>query len=57
MIMATTYPGGHVVRKVNTNGIITTLTGTGIYGSGGDNGPARDGQLAYPKGCCSGTEQ
>ena len=36
------------IRKVDTNGIITTVVGTGIQGSGGDNGQATNAQLNVP---------
>jgi len=38
----------HVVRKVNTQGIITTVAGTGTAGFGGDGGPATKAQLNLP---------
>lgn len=38
------------IRKVDTNGIITSLTGTGAAGYGGDCGPATAGQINYPEG-------
>jgi uncharacterized protein (TIGR03437 family) len=37
------------VRKVS-NGIITTVAGTGVYGFGGDNGPATSAMLSAPGG-------
>jgi hypothetical protein len=33
------------VRKVNTSGVISTVAGTGLNGSGGDGGPATRAQL------------
>jgi cysteine-rich repeat protein len=38
----------HRIRRIATNGTITTIAGTGIFGSGGDDGPATSAQLAFP---------
>ncbi|HXB73149.1 MAG TPA: hypothetical protein VNY05_33235 [Candidatus Acidoferrales bacterium] len=40
------------VRKVDTNGVITTFAGTGTAGFSGDNGPALQAQLSGPLGLC-----
>ena len=40
----------HKVRKISTNGVITTVAGTGLPGFSGDGGPAANAQLYYPKG-------
>ncbi|NDC41722.1 MAG: T9SS C-terminal target domain-containing protein, partial [Chitinophagia bacterium] len=40
----------HVVRKVATTGIITTIAGTGRTGYSGDGGPASSALLASPSG-------
>ncbi|MFH0907421.1 MAG: MBG domain-containing protein [bacterium] len=36
------------IRKVDTNGVITTLAGNGIYDFGGDGGPATNASLQAP---------
>jgi sugar lactone lactonase YvrE len=41
-------PGGNTVRKVNPDGIITTVAGTGHFGFSGDGGPATKAQLNLP---------
>lgn len=38
----------HVIRKINTSGVITTLAGTGSYGS--SNGAANTAEFALPRG-------
>ena len=35
------------IRKVDTNGIITTIAGTGIEGNSGDNGPALSAFISF----------
>jgi sugar lactone lactonase YvrE len=42
-------PGGFSVRKVDTDGTITTIAGTGgVYGFSGDGGPATKAKLNFP---------
>jgi sugar lactone lactonase YvrE len=41
-------PGGATVRKVDSDGIITTFAGTGEYGFSGDGGLATKAQLYSP---------
>src|SRR6185369_3698889 len=41
---------GHRVRRVDTDGSITTVAGTGTPGYSGDGGPATSAQLSSPGG-------
>lgn len=40
----------HRVRRVDTEGNLTDIAGTGNYGAGGDGGPAKEASLAAPRG-------
>lgn len=40
----------HRIRKVNINGIISTIAGNGIAGYTGDGGPATAAELTFPMG-------
>ena len=42
--------GNNRVRKVGTDGTITTIAGTGVNGFSGDGGPATSAQLNGPQG-------
>jgi sugar lactone lactonase YvrE len=46
LYIADTY--NHRIRKVSTDGVITTIAGTGDSGFGGDDEPALDALLSYP---------
>jgi uncharacterized protein (TIGR03437 family) len=46
--------GAHRIYKVDATGALTTIAGTGIPGSAGDNGPATRAQLAFPAGLAFG---
>lgn len=48
--------GTHRVRKVDPDGIIRTIAGTGIRGSTGDGGPAIQAQLDLPIGIAVGPD-
>jgi YD repeat-containing protein len=40
----------HRIRRVGTDGVITTVVGDGVYGYAGDNGPAALARLWEPRG-------
>jgi sugar lactone lactonase YvrE len=42
--------GNYRIRKVGTNGIITTVAGNGGYGYSGDGGAATNAEFIYPYG-------
>ncbi|MGH1506424.1 MAG: RICIN domain-containing protein, partial [Acidimicrobiales bacterium] len=48
--------GGHRIRQIDTNGIITTIAGTGNTGFSGDNGPATNATLTNSSGIAVGAD-
>lgn len=46
----------HVIRKVSSDGLISTVAGTGKYGFAGDGGAAIAAQLAGPDGIAVGDD-
>ncbi len=42
--------GNHRIRRVDRNGFITTVAGTGTAGFSGDNGPGTKAELGFPRG-------
>ncbi len=45
--------GNERIREINTNGIINTISGNGIYSFSGDGGPATAASFRDPAGICS----
>jgi RHS repeat-associated protein len=54
LYIADTY--NHRIRRVDPNGIMTTVAGNGTYGRKGDGGPATAGQLTAPAGVAVGAD-
>ncbi|MBL8211393.1 MAG: hypothetical protein JNK87_11805 [Bryobacterales bacterium] len=46
----------HRIRKIDVDGIITTVAGNGIIGFAGDNGPGINAALSYPMGVTVGPD-
>ena len=44
--------GNHIVRKIDVNGIISTIAGNGTNGYSGDGGLAVTAQFNSPRGIC-----
>jgi hypothetical protein len=41
------HSGGNRIRRIAANGVITTVAGTGAYGSTGDGGPATQARVGF----------
>ncbi len=50
------YGGNHRVRKIDPNGIITTMAGNGVGGFGGEGGPATQASLKAPEDLAVGPD-
>lgn len=48
--------GNHAIRRIDNDGVITTLAGTGTYGYSGDGGAAQNAQLNKPSGAAVGPD-
>jgi RHS repeat-associated protein len=48
--------GNDRIRRVGPGGIITTVAGTGTQGFSGDEGPATEAELFFPKGIAAGSD-
>ncbi len=46
----------HRVRRIDQNGTISTVAGSGESGFGGDGGPATEARLSYPTGLALGLD-
>ena len=42
--------GNHRIRRIDTEGVITTIAGTGVRGFSGDGGPATEARFSAPGG-------
>ncbi len=47
---------GHRIRHIDTNGVITTVVGTGTGGFSGDGGPASAAEISVPVGLYMGPD-